>query len=846
MKTTISDIRLRLKYLSEDVAPDFKFQQTLSRATQLIENGSPAQIIRCIEFGTKNNCIYEETLFELFDVLVEKGNESQIKTAGNLICNEYVTKTRDAKDTQTNLRRKLGRITGKVTNKVYDNVQDAMDTIKGAINGSKKNFVNNTNQIKSAVSSATGKGKPVSKEEKKQKAVEEAYVKMEAMATRMYQADRMIKNYDKFSKRFNIDKLIQENVYVNGIDDTVVSICGFMETYNIPDEQKFSMVMENCWYGFHKNAVEFNESDIATTATDYYLTKGNNNAMCKKILENSLVVDKDDYNGDLELIQEEEPEDDDIKFEGGAIFTGSSSIVRALTEIDSAVKKEPTSDFMKELNNYKASDDDKKENKLQYLIRKLYTKKPEQIIEGTPSVFGYIRKFFVLGICAINPVLAAVALMADILAGLHMEREEAKKILAHYDNEIKITKKKLETTKDSNEKERLEAYLKALKDAKKKVNDYYESLLSDEELDKKYEEDNDSDDDDFDFGDDFDLEDFAKNISDDDDFDFDFGDDDDFDFDDFEEAVKMIPRVGIMMSLRESYESSTLTREMCDRILLNVPSLAETFVEIAKSSYNIIDPDMLTESLSSIATKIEIKSISFTLLERFTIKNALHDISGYTKPEKKQFDIFREAKELSIGNSIIRTLNTLNNECVYKSPITEASFANSVNLALQKLKKDAVKLSDKEKTISKTIDVTANNMTKAVERSLTNDNREAIIKGSILPSASKIVKAAIGAAGTAVLIDPVIAIIGVLGWLGVSKKYKAKERQMVIDELETELKICEKQIDIAERNEDMQALRQLYRIQKELERQRQRIKYKMRVEYGQKYHDTTETLRDMN
>ena len=169
-----------------------------------------------------------------------------------------------------------------------------------------------------------------------------------------------------------------------------------------------------------------------------------------------------------------------------------------------------------------------------------------------------------------------------------------------------------------------------------------------------------------------------------------------------------------------------------------------------------------------------------------------------------------------------------------------------VCLALQKLKKDAVKLSDKEKTISKTIDVTANNMTKAVERSLTNDNREAIIKGSILPSASKIVKAAIGAAGAAVLIDPVIAIIGVLGWLGVSKKYKAKERQMVIDELETELKICEKQIDIAERTEDMQALRQLYRIQKELERQRQRIKYKMRVEYGQKYHDTTETLRDMN
>ena len=60
---------------------------------------------------------------------------------------------------------------------------------------------------------------------------------------------------------------------------------------------------------------------------------------------------------------------------------------------------------------------------------------------------------------------------------------------------------------------------------------------------------------------------------------------------------------------------------------------------------------------------------------------------------------------------------------------------------------------------------------------------------------------------------------------------------MVIDELEIELKMCEKYIDIAESKNDMKALKQLLTIQRELERQLQRIKYKMKVDFGQKYYD---------
>lgn len=845
MKTSMRDIRLRLKYLSEGTATDFKYQQTLKRATELLENnGSPNQIIRCIEFGTKNNCIYEETLFGLFDMLGEVGTASQIRYAGNIICNEWVSKARDAKEAQTYLKQKLGRITGKVTNKVYKNIKDAMNAVNGAVNGAKKNFANNTQAIKNAVAPTTGSSAP-SKEEDKEEAVKEAYEKMYEMSTRMYQADRIIKNYDKFSKRFNIDKLIQENAYVNGIDDTVISICGLMETYNIPDEQKFSMVIENCWYGFNRNAVEFDLSEVATTATDYYLTKGGNSDMCRRILENSLVVDKKDYKGDLELITEEEPEDDDdIQFEGGAVFTGTTRILRALSEVDDAVKKPATSGFMKELNDYKTSDEKNKETKLQWLVRKLYTKKPEQIIEGTPNLLAYIRKFFILGICAINPVIAAVALMADIFVGLHMEREETKKMIDHYNKEIDITKKKLETTKDKNEKERLEKYLEALKEARKKIDEYYEGLLSDEELDKKYDEENDYDDDD-----DFDIEqlmkDAEKNGGKFDDEDWDFDDDEDWDFDDdeeFEESAKAIVKMARVVSIIERMETPYITEEMCIRVLSTLPSLAETFVDISKASPSTINPNILESSLSYIDSKSEAKTLQLGILERYNIKNALADLRLHTPTKSKPNDIFTELRTLAIGSKVLSSVIGLNTECMYKTSISEASFTNNVKLAAQRLKKAAIKLSDKEKSISKTIDASTSNFTKAAERSLTNDNREAVIRGSILPSASKCIKAAIAAAGTAVIFDPVIAVIGVLGYLGVSKKYKAKERQLIIDELESELKICEKNIEIAERKEDMDALRQLYRIQKELERQRQRIKYKMKVDFGQTYHSTDETL----
>ena len=160
-------------------------------------------------------------------------------------------------------------------------------------------------------------------------------------------------------------------------------------------------------------------------------------------------------------------------------------------------------------------------------------------------------------------------------------------------------------------------------------------------------------------------------------------------------------------------------------------------------------------------------------------------------------------------------------------------FTYSIILAVKQLKNKAIKLSDKEKQMSNSIDVAADNTAKSIEKALMNGNREAVIKGSMIPSASKCIKGAI-LAGAAWAVSPAIAVIGAIGAFACSKKLQRKERQLILDDIEIELKMCERYMRQAEDENDMKKIRQIEMIQRNLERQRQRIKYKMAIVYNQK------------
>lgn len=908
MKLTIADLHKRLRYLPENSAT-FKFNRNLYESCcKAAQSESASAIMRSIDYAAKDmtGSVPINLVLEMFDSLVETGTESEIKKATSIIVNEYVTKTRNAKETQTNIRRKLGKASGKINNRVQDNMDDAKEKINNLIGAGKRNFNNNINQVKKNIE----KAKPKLSLKKNEELKENALTQMDLMITRMIHCDRILENYNRISKRFNIDKIIQENTLQNDIQDTVIKLCNLIETYEMPQNVKFNTVLETCWYGFNKSGMTFENSDFVTIATDYFLAKGNNRAMCNNILENSLVVSKKDYKGsDLSVITEEEPEEDEIDFDEGYMQEGKLSAkdranikssdyglpkkkkypmpdeshVRAAIRLFNHVDKEDEAElarnikkkikeynmdvdigpsnrlskyigkekvheatigeqireyasdysgfpiihedtnFDKIFNDFKASDDPHKENKLKSLINKLYTRSATDTIDGTPNVLRYIRYIFILGAFALQPVLGAVMAIADLFIKMHKDREETEKMLKCFKNESQATQKKIDSCKDPEEKKRLTEYKKTIDDAYKKIDEYYGTILSDEELDKHYEEeDNDG---------------TLDGFNDDDD-DWDLDDDDDFD--DFDEAAKCVVYLDKLITIRENNLITTLNEDDCTKIISMAPNMTSTLTEVASKFPDIINPNILTSAIRNVYKEETSYSIKHNLSVCLESCQSIPQEHPYCR------DIFVVTREMAARDKILEAMTDILNTCYY-TPIEEAgmSFTNKIKLAGEKVKKTLQKLSDKDKTISKNIDVAANNFSKAAEKSLTNDNREAVIKGSILPSASKVVKGGILAAGTAILIDPIIAVIGVLGWLACSKKYKAKERQMVLDELEIELKMCEKYIALAEDKNDMKSLKKLYTIQRELERQRQRVKYKMKVDYGKKYYDADSTLQDI-
>ena len=162
--------------------------------------------------------------------------------------------------------------------------------------------------------------------------------------------------------------------------------------------------------------------------------------------------------------------------------------------------------------------------------------------------------------------------------------------------------------------------------------------------------------------------------------------------------------------------------------------------------------------------------------------------------------------------------------------ITETSLKTNARIAAQNIKKKAQIAYDKQDMLSKRIDSMAMKFNDSVQKELTNRNREAVIRGRIIPSASAIIKLAIASAGAAI-INPALGVITALGGLAASKRGTDKERKYILDEIDIQLKVVDKKIQLAESNNDMKAMEQLLKIQQQLKRERQRIFYRMRNYY---------------
>lgn len=740
-------------------------------------------------------------VMELFDRISKDAPISDIKYFSNIIESQIIPKVRDASATHTLIKRKLGRAKTKIVTKINNNIEDMKNAATDAADSIKNNVATNVDAIIQNTNAKNSEAK------KKENTVTECLESMLYKADVMCQCDRVLNNHEKISKRYNINSIIQESVFnKSDIYDTVIELCSFIDTYTMEDKVKYNVALENIMYAMHKStSLQYQLSDIVEAVTDYFLvTRENCDVTIKDmvdILKRNKFFKDEDIDSSLSLL------------------TSKPSIVDIdsadpIISINSIVESSNENPVKKLVDDFKTGSN-KTAEKLNQLVNKIFTKiyaKDESnIVDEVPSIFSLIRVFIVLGSFAITPLIGIVSLITDRVLGLTFTRKNVARIIKDYKSEIEKSEKRLNKDISDETKSNLNKYISTLKNNLKKLEDYESNLYTDDENIDRMSSSSSSND--------FDLSAFGL-------------DDDFFKNESTNNPITSIMALSEAVDTVKEWNGDSIIGCIADNVD-KMGDVIDFFTSTSMQFPDIIDPYKLKSAFDD--AKAELKDDSSDNISKYilvdTLRNSIAKLESYS-PMDKAINPGDALRDIVIKQEVMSTVQEVVRTYAYQNSITEMTVGSNLKLAMERIKKGFVKLSDKDKQVSRQVDASVNTLVKSAERAVSNGNREAIIKGSIIPSASKVIKTAI-VTGAAFLVQPVVAVIGLLGSIAISKGLQAKERQLILDDIEIELKMVDRYIRMAEDKNDMKALKNLLTTQRSLERQRQRIKYKMKVDYNQ-------------
>ena len=730
------------------------------------------------------NIAFTKAFLVMEAAYINDDSESNINTFTNIFTENIIPKVRNAMQMQKLISHRLGNLKSKLSTKIHTKIKKISGTYTPPKKGqSKQEQPKQENYIYKSLDSIT-----------------------EAVNNTIAY-DRIINNHNKLNRRYNLDRFVKESVFTTDqATDTIYEFCKLIDTYDIPLKAKYSIAIENSLYAYEKNYVPYDKQSILEAVTDYFLMTHNENGDMLGIIANTarktLMYEQADFDK-LDLIPANSPEYMNIfteeTIDGLAFYenyNANSNMRTLITESKDSKIKDKIKKF--KLKPKKDISD------LKDLIRGVLMNHSQEAIDETPNILGMIFVFFVLaGTFAISVVAGAITLMTMIFVGIKWSEDECDKQIKHYKDHIKKVKNRIAKAKSEKEKERLNEYLSSLEKNLEKLEDYRDNLKSDiqkqreeEEENKKSEESSSSDD--------FSLE-SVKNIAD--------------DLFVLEKAIENITKNKI--------DISTIQEKINNINNANIDAITE---------FSIKNPDLIhPEELSEILTEQREDTLKLVDVNKYVRSTILSE--NITKLNNFKYDISEKCSIQSalheMANTII-TRDIIEESLLYtkesQTPLLELSFTNTINMAIERVKKAATDLSDKEKIMSKTVDQSLENFGRGITDVYKTENREAIIRGNVLPPASRIIKMAI-ITGLAFLVHPALAVISVLGHVAMAKETRAKERSIILDELDVELDMCNRYIKQAEDKNDLKAVRQCLMIKKKLEAQRNRLRYKMEVEY---------------
>ena len=814
-------------------------------------------------------------VIDMLEEAYSKDNFNDFKYIKSYIVNEVAPTVRDAKQTSRYLKYKTTKIKNKITGKLKKNVEDMKQASKSTVQSIKASDAKTVETVKNNVKKSLGK-----------EDVHKAYIEILDILDKYNHCDRILENANKIQKRFNIMNMI-ESTDINEdykLSVLVDSICECINTYDIDFSTKFNSVIETCFYFLERTRNPYNKQLVLEQIVNNFISKdlSNNDLLSmRSIVESSVVIDKFDkkniefiYNTMpfenvnelaesidnreiktvIESISDNMTDTDvrkvlscisstdlqDVNFNSVntliskmcSLYTGDDFNAVCSNEL-LKVRESANEEYIKILNKYasktKVSESEfvmdfdmynetferttntvkdiingfklkkmKKSSDPRTCVSKMFTKSPDQIIDGTPNFLSWLRLSYVIGATAVHPILGGLTLLVDQFIAMKLKRRDVSKMITVFKNERKVVEEKMKKV-DDKDKANLKEYDKYLKDGIDKLKEYEESLLTDNEIYAR------------DTGEEYDKDAELEFIKDDDDNDFSL------------EAT----------SFEKLFEKSDFfsKKYFTDNIKQYISEMSEdtidTITDIACKYPNIISTNRLYTIL-----KEELNDIrnSYSDNKNWVRLSCLSSNASKVAPENSIitsddptdiFEVITGLDDLFIEYSINKTMG-----------FTNESASTNIKMLTNKFRKIMQKVSDTDKEISRKIDSSVNMFVSAMQRAARNDNREAIIRGSILPSASKVVKTAIIDGGVAIL-NPAIAIILALGQFAVSKKMKVKERQLVLDEIDIELEMCKRYLRQAEDQNDLDAQKRLLQIQRNLERQKQRIQYNMKLHWNQ-------------
>ena len=716
--------------------------------------------------------------------------------------------------------------------------------------------------------------------------------------------DRVIKNQEKLKSRYDIDSIVTESNIADDVtlETCIHRLCECIDSFNIDIEVKYNLALENVLYTLDKNHVHVDRAFILETITNYFLIK---HADCldniREILSESVYyTDKDKKS--LEFVLDDEDLELDISFN-----------IEPINE--ASLKKNEVKDILNKLKKIP----NKTPSVIKQAINKIYTKSPNNIIDETPNFLSWIRNVLVFSTMGVNLYLGLIVLFVDKFIEMILQRVETDRFINKIKKEKEISESKINKLKDSDNKKRLQEYIKTLDNNIKKLEDYRDNLYTQKELDKMNEQVNlrtfleedvitcdefinnhchivymeftkirnkynkivnamyrdikdtvlienlfklsplDSEEKICRYLDadarimipvanitysnyEGDIKAIVNNIIELlepellDDFSLIYDGEDGlyviylcYDY-----KIKGLPidscvhqnilrDMGLIVGLEEACKELVSHNDMINTISENLQYYdddnLDNITDISLFESDILNPD----ELNSVLENYKVKLYQSNNKDKYKLSSCIQENMFRIKTNRNkstQKDRFTTYGNIIMLNEAIEALEGIN----------ETAAKTNINIAREKLKKAVLKLSDKEKIMSKRLDSALGNFNDKIQKELSNKNREAVIKGSILPSASSVIKIAL-ATGVAAMINPAIAVVAALGGIAASKAGTKREKQFILDEIDIQLKLVEKKIQLAESNNDMKSLEQLLKLEQKLKREKQRIIYRLKHYY---------------